>query len=146
MLAIIITTAIAGLVGTIVMTIGQYIEIAISKRPTSYTPALAVAKIFGIDFESFSEKNKNRFNNLVHYSYGIVWAWPVPVLAFLTALTFWPLTLIYFLIVWVQGFVVLKMLGIAPWIWTWEKKWIFLEMLFKGVYALVVAATFYVLI
>jgi len=143
---LIFLTLAAGLAGTIVMTIGQYIEIAISKRAPSHTPAIAAAKVLRIDFENFSEKHKNWFSNFVHYTYGTVWAWPVPALMMFTELPTLMLTLVYFLIVWVQGFVVLKILGIAPWIWTWEKKWIFLEILFKGIYAVSVVLIFFFLL
>jgi len=133
-----------GLLSTAVMTAAQYIEIAIKKRPSSTTPGQAAAKIFGIPFETFSAKNQLRFSNKIHWLYGIVWGVPLIFLSvFFDITNFFTNFILYFLIIWIQGFITFYLLGVAPLPWNWERYYIILEIIMKSIYALV-AAGFYI--
>jgi hypothetical protein len=59
----------AGLVGTIVMTLGQKAEMALTDRPPSKVPADAVEKIAGFDVSDGAEEDL--LSNGVHFAYGI---------------------------------------------------------------------------
>ena len=59
----------AGLVGTIVMTLGQKAEMALTDRPPSKEPAEAVEKISGIDVQD--DHKEALLSTGVHFAYGI---------------------------------------------------------------------------
>ena len=61
---------IAGLAGTLAMTVSQMIEMKITKRKPSTAPADAVKKALHIIPEP---GNKKTFSNEVHYVYGTSW-------------------------------------------------------------------------
>ena len=58
----------AGLAGTIVMTLGQKAEMALTRRPPSKTPAKAVETVSGVELARVSDEL--RASNLVHVGYG----------------------------------------------------------------------------
>lgn len=58
---------VAGAVGTIVMTLGQRIEMAASGREPSTTPSKAVEKVSGI---SLGEEFEARASTPIHFAYG----------------------------------------------------------------------------
>src|SRR5947209_1412757 len=62
---------VAGLAGTVAITISQAIEMKLRHRPPSTTPADAADKVLGV--EPTDEKKKERFANLVHFAYGTAW-------------------------------------------------------------------------
>ena len=70
MVSMLINSLIAGFLGTVIMTLTQFIEIFITKRKASNSPALAFSKIFGIDFDKLSEKSKTTLTYVLHFSYG----------------------------------------------------------------------------
>ena len=61
----------AGVAGTAAMTLSSTIEMKLRGRAASATPALAAAKVLGI--EPVDEETKARFSNLVHWGYGSAW-------------------------------------------------------------------------
>jgi len=142
---IIIFGFITGLVATIAMTASQYIEIAITRRAPSLTPARIVSNLFRFDLESFQEKNKWRLNNLVHWSYGIVWGVPLAFIYSFFELSLVPAIIIFSLVFWIQALIVVPASGAVPPVWRWEAKWIGLDALFHFIYG-VVAALIYALL
>lgn len=58
----------SGLVGTIAMTLGQKIEMALTKRPPSTVPAKAVEKVANVDLAD--EEDEKCASTPVHYAYG----------------------------------------------------------------------------
>jgi len=137
---------IAAFLGTVVMTVGQEIELRINKRPISYTPALAVFKILRLDFERLSEKAKIFTSYLVHFGYGTFFGFPLVLLYLFGVTGFWTVTISYFFIVWIQGLIVIPLLGVAPPPWTWGTKAILTEIVHKAIYALATTAVFFVLL
>jgi hypothetical protein len=61
----------AGAAGTAVMTVSSTIEIKLSGRGASQTPAQAAEKVLEVEPED--EESEARFSNLVHWGYGTAW-------------------------------------------------------------------------
>jgi hypothetical protein len=61
----------AGLVGTVAMTLSSTLEARLRQRPPSTAPADAAAKVLGVAPKGKEERE--RFSNLVHWSYGTGW-------------------------------------------------------------------------
>ena len=57
----------AGLAGTAAMTISSTIEMKLSGRPASQTPAASAEKV--LDVEPENEDSEAQFSNLVHWGY-----------------------------------------------------------------------------
>jgi len=133
---IIVLGALSGLLATALMTIGQYIEIAITKRASSFTPLNIISKIFHFNPDAFSHSTKSRLNNVVHWAYGTLWGILLAAVYYFLQPTISLAILIYFLVFWGQALIVIPAYGIAPPVWKWEAKWIFLDGLFHFIYAL----------
>jgi hypothetical protein len=58
---------VSGLIGTVVMTLGQKAEMALTKRPPSATPAKAVEKMAQVDLDGEDEQ---RASTPIHFAYG----------------------------------------------------------------------------
>ncbi len=61
----------AGVVGTAAMTVSSTLEMKLSGRSASETPAQAAEKV--LDIEPKSEESESEFSNLVHWGYGTAW-------------------------------------------------------------------------
>ena len=61
----------AGLAGTAAMTVSSTLEMKLSGRGASQTPAQAAEKV--LDVEPEDEEAEARFSNLVHWGYGTTW-------------------------------------------------------------------------
>ena len=61
----------AGVVGTAAMTVSSTLEMKLSGRPASQTPAEATEKVLQVEPES--EDKEVRFSNLVHWGCGTGW-------------------------------------------------------------------------
>ena len=61
----------AGLAGTAAMTVSSTLEMKLSGRGASQTPAQAAEKV--LDVEPEDEEAEARFFNLVHWGYGTTW-------------------------------------------------------------------------
>jgi len=61
----------AGAAGTAVMTVSSTIEMKLSGRGASQTPAQAAEKVLEVEPED--EESEARFSNLVHWGYGTAW-------------------------------------------------------------------------
>ncbi len=61
----------AGVAGTAAMTVSSTLEMKLSGRPASQTPAEAAEKV--LDVEPENEETEARFSNLVHWGYGTGW-------------------------------------------------------------------------
>ena len=119
MAQMLINILIAGFLGTLVMTIFQLIEMFITKRKSSNSPAIAFAKVFRINFDKLSESGKTTLTYAVHFAYGTFWALAVYVLYLLGIQNTIYLIIIYFLITTVQGWIVIPLLKIGPHVWKW---------------------------
>ncbi len=61
----------AGLAGTVAMTVSSTLEMKLSGRAASDTPAQAAETV--LDVEPKDEESEARFSNLVHWGYGTGW-------------------------------------------------------------------------
>jgi len=61
----------AGLAGTATITVSQMIEMDLTGREPSTTPAEAVEKVFGI--RAIDDQHKAQLANLAHWGYGTSW-------------------------------------------------------------------------
>ena len=61
----------AGLAGTAAMTVSSTLEMKLSGRGASQTPAEAAEAV--LDVEPKDEESEGRFSNLVHWGYGTGW-------------------------------------------------------------------------
>jgi|TARA_Y100000034_G_scaffold70521_1_gene85081 hypothetical protein len=114
-----INSLIAGFLGTLVMTFSQLIEMFITKRKGSNSPAIAFSKIFRINLNKFSERGKTILTYAVHFIYGTFWALAVYVLYLFGIQSTTYLIIIYFLITTIQGWIVIPLLNIGPNFWKW---------------------------
>jgi hypothetical protein len=129
----------AGLIGTVVMTVVQLVEIKITGRQPSTAPADAAAKVLGVEPRGPAERS--RFSNLVHFAYGTTWG-ALRGLLGITGLAPWLATLVYFAVVWGTGLVLLPALGVAPPVTKWGAKWVVLDAAYHVVYAVATGLTY----
>lgn len=61
----------AGLAGTAAMTLTQLMEMKLTGRAPSATPAEAAGKVLGV--QPRGPREKVRFANIVHWAYGTTW-------------------------------------------------------------------------
>ena len=109
----------AGVAGTAAMTLSSTIEMKVRGRPASSTPALAAAKVLGV--EPVDEEAKARFSNLVHWGYGSAWGGARGLLAAagLSGLT---ATAVHFGAVWGSEQAMLPALGVTPPLTEWGRR------------------------
>lgn len=132
----------SALLGTMIMTAGHEIEMSISRRPISHTPAVAVFKILKLDFSKLNVQMKDIASYTVHFAYGTFWGFPLAIFYFLDFTAYLPVLIIYFLIILIQGFSIMYYLGIAKWPWTWERKQIVIEIIHKAAYSIATVTIF----
>jgi len=142
---IIVVSLIAGFFGVLVMTISQTIEMKIRSRKASFTPAIGVSKILKINFEKLSQKNKIRLNNAVHWIYGTFFGLFLLIFYFLGFNNVIYMILIYFLVVWIQGLIVLPVLKLASPPWKWKKSDIFFDAFHHFVLAIITVLAYVIL-
>jgi len=130
----------AAFLGTVAMTISQEIEIYVNKRPISYSPAIAVFKILRLNFDNVSLKMKGVYSYLVHFIYGTFFGFLLPILLLLNVTNVVIAVILFYVIIVLQGWIVIPLVGAGGPVWTWGWKAVSTEAFHKGVYTL---ATFY---
>lgn len=130
---------IAGLIGTIALTLSESAEMAITGRAPSTVPGQVANRLLGRDPDD--DPGLERRSTIVHWSNG-VGTGVVRGLLGLTGLAFVPATIIFFLIFWGGGAAAYKALGIAPWPWQWKGEELAIDLLHKGVYAVATSVAF----
>ena len=109
----------AGVLGTVVLTVAEKIAASISGREPSTVPGQVAAKLTGRDPKTHPEVTQ-RLNPVVHWTHGIVLGAVVGLLA-LAGLSFLPATLIFFGLVWGGDVLLYRALGIAELPWKWSR-------------------------
>jgi hypothetical protein len=122
----------AGVAGTAAMTISSTIEMKARGRPASSTPALAAAKVLGV--EPVDEEAKERFSNLVHWGYGTAWGGVWGLLA-AAGLSGPAATAAHLGAVWGSEQVMLPALGVTPPLTEWGAKEVAIDAVHHLVYA-----------
>lgn len=134
---IIIISLISGFIGTVIMTLSQIIEMKIRDRKASFTPVIGFSKVFGINFEKLSQKNKIHLNNAVHWGYGTVWGLFM-VIFYLTGFNdLLYMVLSYYVIMWGHELILLPVLKITSPPWEWKKLDVLLDAFHHFILAIV---------
>jgi hypothetical protein len=130
---------VAGLVGTAAMTASTMIEMRLTGRPASPTPARAVSKVLGIKPEG--EKQEKRLNNLTHWAYGTSWGACRGILGILgcPAPT---VSAAHLAAVWGTQQIVLPALEVGPPVTQWGAKQVAVDIVHHLVYEAATSATY----
>lgn len=132
----------AAFLGTAVMTVGQEIEIRMSRRSISHVPAVAICKIFKFNFDKLSKIEKTIASYTVHFAYGTAFGLLLTLLYLIGFRSFGAIGIIYFLVVWIQGLIVVPLLGVCGPPWTWGSEVLITEFVHKAIYAVTTTAIF----
>jgi hypothetical protein len=131
---------VAGAIGTAAMTVSSTIEQKRRGREASTAPADAATKVLGI--EGFcDEAAKNRFSNVVHWSYGTGWG---AVRGLLDAAGLPPpaATAAHGVALWGSEQVMLPALGVAPPAWEWGAAEVGIDALHHAVYTIATSVAY----
>jgi hypothetical protein len=123
----------AGLAGTIAMTVCQRIDMKITGRKGSTTPAKAVRE--ALDIKPVSESKSKELSTRVHWVYGTSWGL-VRGFMHLFGLKGLAATSTHFAAVWITELVMLPLLRVAPPVTKESPETIAKDALYHGVYAL----------
>lgn len=129
---------VAGLVGTVVMTAAQMIEMQFSGRKPSDMPYKAVKKAFGI--ETRTDEDKELVSNVTHFAYGTTWGVPRGLMAAFGADGIAG-TAAHFGAVWGTELSLLPAMDVMEPVTTWEPKAIAEDAMFHGIYAIAAGIT-----
>ena len=141
-ISVFVVSFFSALLGTLVMTAGQEIEMSITGRPVSHTPAKAAFKILKLNYSKLDAQMKDIASYVVHFVYGAFWGFPLAIFYFLDFTKYLPVLFVYLVIIFAQGFITIKYLNIADWPWKWNKKWIITEVVHKVVYSIATVTIF----
>lgn len=129
---------IAGFAGTIAITISQMIEMRITKRKASNSPARAVKKALNIEA---TPGNNEDFSNEVHWVYGTSWGVMRGLLS-MAGIRGFAATSLHLASIWGTAATIQPKLDIAPPLSEWEPKDIAIDILHHTVYAIVAGLVF----
>ncbi len=130
---------VAGVAGTLAMTLSSTLEMKLTGREASSAPADAAAKVLGV--EPKGDKEKARFSNVVHWAFGTSWG-AVRGLAGAAGLTGSVAAGAHFAAVWGNDLVMLPALGVTPAVKEWGAKALLTDAFHHLVYAAVVSLTY----
>lgn len=129
----------AGLAGTIAMTIAQRMEMKISGREASSVPARALREI--MDVEPVSESKTIAVSNKVHFLYGIDLGM-IRGLIGMAGLRGMKASTLHFATIWCAELLILPALRIAPPMYKQKPETILKDALFHKIYALTTSIVF----
>lgn len=129
----------AGLVGTVAMTISEMIEMRATGREASTVPAQVGSTLLGVHPDS--DEQTGRLNTVVHWGHGALLGATRGLMS-ITGLRGLQATLGHFAAFWIGDVALYKVLGIAPAPWRWKRQELVIDVLHKGVYALVTGAAY----
>lgn len=122
----------AGVVGTVAMTVSSTTESKLRDRGSSSAPADAAGKVLGV--EPRDDAGEQRFSTLVHWAYGTGWG-AVRGLIAAAGLDGAAATAAHFAAVWGAEQVVLPALDVSPPAWEWGGQEIAIDSFHHLVYA-----------
>jgi hypothetical protein len=125
----------AGLAGTVAITISQAIEMHLTGREPSNTPVDAASKVLHTNLAKEAHTDKQTASQGVHWAYGTGWGVARGLLG-LAGVTGVPATLAHFAAIWGAEQVMLPSLKLAPPITEEEPKTIGIDVVHHAVYAL----------
>ena len=122
----------AGVVGTAAMTVSSTLEMRLSGRGASETPAAAAEKV--LDIEPKNEEAQSEFSKLVHWGYGTAFGSVRGLLAS-AGLSGFPATAAHFGLVWGSEQVVLPALNVSAPVFKYGGKATATDLLHHAVYS-----------
>lgn len=130
----------AGLAGTAAISASQQVELVLTGRTPSATPAEALCLMLGV--ETRTEAEEQRLANEAHWAYGTMWGLGHSA----TAQVFEPArTLLYFAAVWAAGAALLTSTGLAPPPTRWKASSLVSDLAHHAVYAAVGSLAYHAL-
>lgn len=125
---------IAGLAGTAAISISQLIEMKLTGRKASDSPAKAVNKVLHV--QATSEDYKPQFVQEVHWTYGTAWGLARGLMG-MAGLKGLPATAIHYAAIWGTEMTMLPSIDVAPPVTEWGGKEIATDGMHHLVYAVV---------
>ena len=122
----------AGLAGTVAITVSQMIEMKITGRKPSEAPVKVAAQVTGAAPANDSEKEK--VSNEIHFAYGTSWG-AVRGLIGLAGLKGLPATAVHFAAIWAAELIMLPKYDAAPPVNEQEPKSVAIDAFHHAVYA-----------
>ena len=129
----------AGLIGTVVLTISENIEIKLTGRAPSMVPGEVGFRLFGK--RPKNQEDLKKVSSFVHWTHGITLG------ALFGLLTLLDLNLaltvaLFFGLLWPGDVMLYKALKIAEWPWKWRRSELLTDLFHKGVYAVATGLAF----
>lgn len=137
-LGVVAKGAVAGVIGTAAMTVTQAIEMRVTGREASLVPGEVGAKLARLKVRG---RRKRRLSLGVHWAHGLNGGLVRGLLG-LTPLTGASAGATHFAALWVSDVTLYMALGIASPPWRWEREELAVDLLHKGLYAVVTSAAF----
>jgi len=131
--------ALAGLVGTAAMTVGQGIEMRLSGRPPSMVPGQVASKLL---FLRPKKKDLPKVSIRMHWAHGIAQGTMRALVGRTTGLRGPSAGAAHFGMMWSSDAVLYRVLGISPMPWRWTAAELVPDVLHKGLYAMVTSAAY----
>lgn len=129
----------AGLLGTAAMTVSSTLEMKLTGRGSSDTPAQAAGKVLGV--QPRDEVGKQRFSQIAHWGYGTAWG-AVRGLLEEAGIRGPAAGVVHFLMVWGAAQAMLPGLGVAPPATEWSAEELATDLLHHAVYAAATSAAY----
>lgn len=129
----------AGLIGTIVMTLSQMLEMKLTGREPSTVPGQVGSKLLSLSPNN--EHEMTSLSNKVHWAHGIALG-AVFGLISLAKVTGVAAIAIFFALLWIGDALLYAVLGIAPLPWHWKANELITDLFHKGVYAIATGVTY----
>jgi hypothetical protein len=135
----------AGAIATVVFTIVEYLDIAVTGRPVSYVPGQVAVAMTGGDPHGDRDRDRVKKLNLpTHFMHGTALGLVLAALSLL-GLSAVLTTIIFYMLLLGGDWMLYTVLGVTtPWSWT-ATQWV-REMILKAVFAAAMGAAFYWLI
>lgn len=130
---------IAGLAGTVAITLTQFLENKINRKESSFAPADAACKALGI--EASRRENRDKLSAEVHWTYGTLWGVARGLLS-LAHIKSTPATLLHFGAIYYTALTIQPDFEVSPPVDEWNKKEILVAGFHHAIYAVVAGLVF----
>ncbi len=132
--------AVAGVVGTAVMTAAQTAEMAVSGREASTVPGQVASKLFGLSPEG--DEEMARVSLAMHWGHGVAQGTTRALLGQLGVRGTLTGAFVHFALMWTSDAFLYKQMGISPWPWEWSGADLAPDLLHKSLYAVATSAAY----
>lgn len=124
---------VAGLAGTVAISIFQQVEMKLSNREPSEMPSKIGGRVLGV--QPRNQEGRQRFNMVMHVSYGTMWGLARGMMG-LVGLKGWPATALHWAMIWGTEMVMVPSLSKTPTVDEWEPPQIVKDGLMHASYAI----------